>query len=96
MPEIYGLILTSKSNAVYMEILFLVELTPLATGTTGMVINGNWLAATYDQSMTEYNYGVTYMPRDKAAASDMGGNALAVLNKAKNPEQALKFIQFMT
>jgi ABC-type glycerol-3-phosphate transport system substrate-binding protein len=25
----------------------------------------------------------------------MGGNALAVLKKAKNPEQALKFIQFM-
>ncbi len=67
-----------------------------STGTTGMVINGNWLAATYDQSMTEYSYGVTYMPRDKSAASDMGGNALAVLEKAKNPAQALKFVEFMT
>ncbi|MHB8064733.1 MAG: ABC transporter substrate-binding protein [Ruminiclostridium sp.] len=67
-----------------------------ATGTAGMIINGNWLASNYDESMTKYSYGVTYMPRDKAAASDMGGNALAVLKKAKNPEQALKFIQFMT
>jgi len=65
-------------------------------GTAGMLINGNWLATNYDKNMTNYKYGVTYMPMDKAAASDMGGNALAVLDKAKNPEQALKFIQFMT
>jgi len=67
-----------------------------ATGTAGMIINGNWLASNYDKSMTNYTYGVTYMPRDKAAASDMGGNSLAVLKKAEHPEQALKFIEFMT
>lgn len=65
-------------------------------GTAGMIINGNWLATNFDKNMTNYEYGVTYMPRDKAAASDMGGNVLAVLKKAEHPEEALKFIQYMT
>src|SRR3989304_5603664 len=36
VPEINGAMLTTNSNAVYTEILFLVELTPFATGTTGI------------------------------------------------------------
>src|SRR3972149_3090828 len=36
MPDIYGAILTTNSNAVYMAILFFVELTPFATGITGI------------------------------------------------------------
>ena len=70
--------------------------TLFTNGTVGMIINGNWLATNFDKNMTNYTYGVTYMPRDKAAASDMGGNALSVMKKAKNPEQAQEFIEFMT
>ena len=67
-----------------------------ATGTVGMLITGNWVAPTFDKNMTSYKYGITYMPREKAMASDLGGNVLAVLEKAKNPDAALKFIEFMT
>lgn len=66
-----------------------------ATGTTGMIITGNWMTSYFDANMTNHKFGVTYMPREKAAASDMGGNALAVLKKSKHPVESLKFVQFM-
>ncbi|MBZ4673029.1 MAG: transporter substrate-binding protein [Deferribacteraceae bacterium] len=66
-----------------------------ATGVIGMLVTGNWMIPYYEKNMTNYEFGVTYMPKDKAMASDLGGNALAVLKKAKYPEQALKFIEFM-
>ncbi len=67
-----------------------------ATGVTGMLISGNWVIPYFEQNMTNYSYGVTYMPRGKAMASDLGGNALAVLKKSKHPQEALTFIKFMT
>jgi ABC-type glycerol-3-phosphate transport system substrate-binding protein len=67
-----------------------------ATGVTGMIITGNWMASYFDTNMKSYKFGTTYMPKSKSAASDMGGNALGVLKKAKHPDEALKFIEFMT
>ncbi len=66
-----------------------------STGTTGMVITGNWMASNFEKNMKNYKFGATYMPKDKEAASDMGGNALGILKKAKNPEAALTFVQYM-
>src|SRR3972149_3090827 len=42
MPDIYGAILTTNSNAVYMAILFFVELTPFATAITGKRADSYW------------------------------------------------------
>src|ERR1700674_711697 len=45
--------------------------------------------------MTKYKFGVTYMIRDKAAASDLGGDCLAISRDTKNPEAVADFLQFI-
>lgn len=40
-------------------------------------------------------WGTTYMPRDKEAASDLGGNAIVARKDTKNPELAAAFLKFL-
>jgi multiple sugar transport system substrate-binding protein len=40
-------------------------------------------------------WAATYMPQDKAAASDLGGNAVVVTKASKNPELAAAFLKFL-
>jgi len=54
-----------------------------ANGTIGMLLGGDWQIPFLQQSMTKYNWDVTYMPRDVAMASDLGGNCLAVSRDSK-------------
>ena len=64
------------------------------TGRAGMLINGNWMIPRYEQEMKDYEWGVTYMPVQRSAASDMGGNALAIPYNTKHPEAAKRFLAF--
>ena len=43
----------------------------------------------------KFEWGVTYLPRNKAAASDLGGNAIVVTDKAKNKDVAAEFAKFL-
>ena len=67
-----------------------------ANGTIGMLLAGNWQIPFLSRNMTKFGWGVTYMPRDAAMASDLGGNCLAVSRDSKNPEAAAEFVKFMT
>ena len=49
-----------------------------ANGTIGMLLGGDWQIPFLQKNMTKYKWDVTYMPRDVAMASDLGGNCLAV------------------
>lgn len=40
-------------------------------------------------------WGTTFMPRDKGAASDLGGNAIVARKNTKNPELAAAFLKFL-
>lgn len=40
-------------------------------------------------------WGTTFMPRDKSAASDLGGNAIVARKNTKNPELAAAFLKFL-
>ncbi|MET3804115.1 multiple sugar transport system substrate-binding protein [Nakamurella sp. UYEF19] len=40
-------------------------------------------------------WGATYMPQHKAAASDLGGNAIVARKDTKNPELAAAFLKFL-
>jgi len=40
-------------------------------------------------------WGTTFMPRDKSAASDLGGNAIVARKDTKNPELAAAFLKFL-
>jgi multiple sugar transport system substrate-binding protein len=66
-----------------------------ANGTIGLYLGGDWQIPFLLKNM-KAAWGVTYMPRDVAMASDLGGNCLAVSRDSENPEVAADFIRFMT
>ncbi|WP_342358899.1 sugar ABC transporter substrate-binding protein [Terrarubrum flagellatum] len=65
-----------------------------ATGKIGLLLNGDWQIP-FIQDQAKFKWGVTYMPRDVAMASDLGGNALAISRDTKNAEAAADFLKFM-
>ena len=66
-----------------------------ANGTIGMLLGGDWQIPFLQQNMTKYKWDVTYMPRDVAMASDLGGNCLAVSRDSKHPDVAADFLKFI-
>lgn len=65
-----------------------------ANGTTAMMLNGNWLMPFLETGMSA-GWDVTYMIRDVAMASDLGGNGVAVTRDSKNPELAAEFLKHL-
>jgi ABC-type glycerol-3-phosphate transport system substrate-binding protein len=65
-----------------------------ANGTIGMLLGGDWQIPFLQKNMTKYSWDVTYMPRDVAMASDLGGNCLAVSRDSKNRDTAVDFLKF--
>ena len=65
------------------------------TGQAGMMIFGDWIMSDVAKGLPQQSWGITYMPRGKSAASDLGGNLLAVTATCKNPAVAADFIQFV-
>ena len=59
-----------------------------------MLLNGDWQIPFISQQ-AKFEWGVTYMPRNTAMASDFGGNALAVTRDTKNRDAAIDFLKFM-
>jgi len=66
-----------------------------ANGTIAMLLGGDWQIPFLQQNMTRHKWDVTYMPRDVAMASDLGGNCLAVSRDSKHPEVAADFLKFV-
>ncbi|MFI5014678.1 MAG: ABC transporter substrate-binding protein [Hyphomicrobiales bacterium] len=66
-----------------------------ANGTIGLLLGGDWQIPFLEKNMTKWGWGVTYMPRDVAMASDLGGNCLAVSRDSKNPDVAADFLKFI-
>jgi multiple sugar transport system substrate-binding protein len=67
--------------------------TLFSNGTTAMMLSGDWLIPFVVDNM-KAGWDVTYMIRDEAMASDLGGNALAVTRDSPNPEAAADFLKF--
>lgn len=65
-----------------------------ANGTIGLYLGGDWQIPFLAKNM-KAEWGVTFMPRDAAMASDLGGNCLAVTRDSKHPEEAVAFIKFL-
>jgi multiple sugar transport system substrate-binding protein len=66
-----------------------------SNGTIAFLFNGQWQIPFLNDNMTKYKFGVTYRIRDKAAASDLGGDCLAISRDSKNPEVVADFLQFI-
>ncbi|MFT8322712.1 MAG: sugar ABC transporter substrate-binding protein [Bacillus sp. (in: firmicutes)] len=65
------------------------------SGNVGMLINGNWMIPKFESDMKDFEWGVTYMPKNETASSDLGGNGLAIAAETKHAKAAKKFLSFM-
>lgn len=66
--------------------------------TVAMTFIGDFLVPELADTANGYQGGewaTTYMPRDRAAASDLGGNAIVATRDTTNPELAAAFLKFL-
>ena len=78
-------------TSVYSDNFFLNQTVP-------MTFIGDFLVPELADPKTGYKGGewaATYMPRDKGAASDLGGNAIVALKDTANPDLAAAFLKFL-
>ena len=65
-------------------------------GSVAMAFAGDFLVPYIDTGIKKkFEYGVMPQPRDKNAATDLGGNAVVAAKDGKNPEAAAKFLEFL-
>ena len=61
-----------------------------------MIQTGDFLIPSLDSAIgKKFEWGVTYLPRDAAAATDLGGNAVVVTDQSKNKDAAAAFAMFL-
>ena len=65
------------------------------SGIFSMVFTGDWLHPGFADQIKKFEFGVMPLPKDVGAATDLGGNAVAVPITTKNPALAAKFAQFL-
>ncbi|WP_453993306.1 ABC transporter substrate-binding protein [Bacillus nitroreducens] len=66
-----------------------------SSGNIGLLISGNWMIPKYESDMKDFEWGVTYMPVKESAASDLGGNGIAIPAASEHSEAAKKFLAYM-
>jgi len=70
--------------------------TAFISGTVAMAFAGDFLIPFIDTNVgKKFEYGSMPMPRDKTAASDLGGNAIVAARDGKHTAAATKFLQFL-
>jgi multiple sugar transport system substrate-binding protein len=61
-----------------------------------MIQAGDFLIPSLDAAVKDkFEWGATYLPRDVAAATDLGGNAIVVTEQSENKEVAAEFAKFL-
>jgi multiple sugar transport system substrate-binding protein len=63
--------------------------------TIGMCFAGDFLVPALEDTVKKFEWGVMPLPRDKEAATDLGGTAIVVTSQSKNQAVAAKFATFM-
>ena len=80
---------TSVKGATYPDAAFI-------SGQVAMAFAGNFLVPGIAEGVKKkFDWQVTYQPRDRRAASDLGGNALVATADSKNQDLAAEFLAFM-
>ncbi len=65
-------------------------------GTVAMAFAGSFLVPFIDTNVKKkFEYGAMPQPRDVAASTDLGGNAIVAAKEGKNTEAALAFLEFI-
>ena len=79
---------TSVKSATYPDSAFI-------AGSVAMAFGGDFLLPAINTAVgKKFEYGALPMPKDKLAASDLGGNAIVAAKDGANTEAALKFLEF--
>lgn len=61
-----------------------------------MIQAGDFLLPSLDAAIKKkFEWGATFLPKDAAMATDLGGNALVVTNQGKNQDVAIEFAKFV-
>ncbi|MEV8313514.1 sugar ABC transporter substrate-binding protein [Streptomyces sp. NPDC059900] len=79
---------SSVKSAAFPDALF-------TAGTVAMSFAGDFLLPTIDPALKKDLYGVTFQPRGRQAATDLGGNAVVATRDTENPELAADFLKFL-
>ena len=69
--------------------------TQFITGKAAMMINGPWELSTLTKD-AKFDWDVAPLPKDKRAATSMGGENVVVMNGAKQSDAAVKLAKFLT
>jgi len=69
--------------------------TQFITGKSAMMINGPWELATLTKD-AQFDWDVAPLPKDKRAATSMGGENVVVMNGAKQSDAAVKLAKYLT
>ena len=69
--------------------------TQFITGKSAMMINGPWELATLTKN-AQFDWDVAPLPKDKRAATSMGGENVVVMNGAKQSDAAVKLAKYLT
>jgi multiple sugar transport system substrate-binding protein len=92
--KLYSDGLIPKSNTIKGSTTAAVENT-FTSGQVGLMMWGDWIMGDIGKALPQDKWNITYMPKDRSAASDLGGNLLSVSKNSKNPAVAADFIQFV-
>lgn len=67
-----------------------------SSGTVAMAFGGSFLLPSIEPDVKgKFTYGVMPQPRDVAASSDLGGNAVVATKAGRNPAMAAKFLKYL-
>jgi multiple sugar transport system substrate-binding protein len=68
---------------------------PFCQGTTSMGILGQWnITYLSDQIKNNFQWNVTFAPRDKVQSTSMGGTPIVIWAKTKYPDECVAFFEF--
>jgi ABC-type glycerol-3-phosphate transport system substrate-binding protein len=65
-------------------------------GITPFVVTYSGSVGGLIEDVKDFEFGITYLPKDKTAANKIGGWNMEVINKTKNPEAALELFRYLT
>ncbi len=66
------------------------------TGQIGMHLGGSWLIANYRKEITDFEWGVTYLPKNEIRSTVPGGKYLAAFQGSGLEKEAALFIEWLS
>ena len=66
------------------------------TGQVAMHFSGNWVVSNYKDEIKDFEWGVTYLPKDKTRATVPGGKYIGAFQGSGVEKEAVEFIEWLS